>query len=471
MNAASTIGPAPVSLNRIGRTVLLSGLVLSLLIVVFLAWKIPDALPFFPILPLGAVLVWYLFRHPLLNLAVVLASFVLIADFEEGIQPTEVLYGLYYLGFLAHWFITRLFLYGERIFERREDRILMLFLVLMSLSFPITLLYGGTMRMIMGEWLSLSMLAFYWPVREAIERYPRALYTMTGVIFWIGLFVLARNIFNYQDIIAKAAYAWQVTKGRAVTNEGLLMVPAFFALSYFLFAEKKNTLLYSLGVFLAYLGGLILTQSRGYWVAFFVGGLLLFYLVPSRTRVRFVSAAILSSAGILSLAMIFFGDYVMLIVTGLLNRVVSIGSAATRDLSLVNRLLESSAVLSHIATNPILGHGMGVTYRFYDITFEFSHEKSFIHNGYLALWFKFGIWGLGMLLYFFGAVIRRSVRIFRSEMLPREARVAGLAIAGSFIAFSVSANTSNPFYINDTMFIFAVLAGIAGGLNPDTTAD
>jgi len=469
MLAASTIKPVPAVLHRIGRSLLLSGLGLSLLFVLFLGWKIPDALPFFPILPIGAVLVWYLFRHPLLNLAIVLASFVLIADFEDGIQPTEVFYGLYYLGFLSHWFVTRLFLYKESIFERREDRVLMLFLVLMSLSFPITLLYGGTMRMIMGEWLSLSMLAFYWPVREAIERNPRALYVMIGVIGWIGLFVLARNIFNYQDIIAKAAYAWQVTKGRAVTNEGLLMVPAFFGLSFFLFAEKKNTLLVSLCVFLAYVGGLILTQSRGYWVAFFIGGLFLFYLVPKKTRIRFVSAAVLSGAGILGLAMFFFGDYVMLIVTGLLNRVVSIGSAATRDLSLVNRLLESSAVLSHIATNPILGHGMGVTYRFYDITFGFSHEKSFIHNGYLALWFKFGIWGLGMLLYFFGAIIRRSVRVFRSLTPTPHARTAGLAVAGSFIAFSVSANTSNPFYINDTMFIFAVLAGIAGGLSPDTT--
>lgn len=40
---------------------------------------------------------------------------------------------------------------------------------------------------------------------------------------------------------------------------------------------------------------------------------------------------------------------------------------------------------------------------------------------------------------------------------------AAIAILAAFMAFSVSANTSNPFYINDTMFIFSVMAGIVGG--------
>jgi O-Antigen ligase len=463
MGTSLVIGPESDLLYRLGRWLLAGTLTVSLLLVVLLTWKVPEAIAFFPILPLGAVAIWYLFRHPLLNLTVVLASFVLIADFEEGIQPTEVLYGLYYLGFLGHWFVTRLFMYKDHVFKRPEDKILFLFLVLMSLSFPLTVMFGGSMRDFMGEWLSLSLLAFYFPVREIVERHPKGLVLIVGVLAFLGLFVLTRNILDYRKILSDASYAWQVTRGRSVTNQGFLMIPSIFSLLYLLYSSSWQTRALYAVVLLLSLAGLILTQSRGYWVAFLLGAFLIVIMVPTKYRVRLVGTGILTLAGIIGLGTLLFGDLILLIVTGLFDRFLSLGSAFTRDISLVNRFYESASVWEHIKNNPILGYGMGVSYRFYDIIYNFSHEKSFIHNGYVAVFYKFGIWGSAMLFYVLASFWRRGVQAFRASGLTQFEQLTGLAVSAGFSAFALSAATQNPFYSNDTMFIFAILAGISGG--------
>ena len=138
-------------------------------------------------------------------------------------------------------------------------------------------------------------------------------------------------------------------------------------------------------------------------------------------------------------------------------------TATTEDISLVNRFIETSAVWESVRLNPILGYGMGVPYRVQDIILDITYLKAFVHNGYVALWYKFGIWGLGMMLFFLGMVVRNAVRAFKTSQETTVIRIACLAVAASFSALFLSAITSNPFYINDTMFIYAVLAGISGG--------
>lgn len=446
-----------------GRFVLVSALSFGLLITVYLTALAPDLIPFLPIALVGGIGLWTLFHFPLVNLAVVMASFVLIADFEEGIQASEVLYGLYYLGFLGHWFLTRLVLGGANVMKRREDQLLLVFLVLMTLSAPLTLLFGGSMKGVLGEWLSFAMLGFYFPVREAIERHRHGLKVVVGAVLFVGLFIFMRNLLNFQEIVLNASQAWQVAKGRAVTNESLLLVPAFFTLVLFLFSETLRDRTVWAGAFIMFLSGLILTQSRGYWVAFAFGAIVLFMMVPGKYRSRMVLSGVLAAGGAFAIGYILFADVLILILTGLLDRLTSIGSATSKDISLINRVLESSAALTHVAWNPILGHGMGTPFRFYDITWEYSMNRAFIHNGYVSLVFKFGIWGTALLLGFFGLVAKRSWGIARDASSQTLVRICALAVIGCLASFLVSSNTSNPFYMNDSMFILSVLCGIAAG--------
>lgn len=449
--------------SRLGFIGIQSIFSICVVLILYVTWFIPGVSFVLPVVFLGLSCVWILFRHPLLNLGTVLAAFVLIVDFEDGIQVTEVFYGMYYLGFLVHWFVTRIFFTRQKVFVQREDKILFLFLILMTLSLSITLLFGGKLSAARGEWLSLSFLAFYFPVREAVATHKRGIIVILGVIAWLGLFVLVRNVLNYQQMLLNASYAYQVIHGRAVTNEGPLLAAAMMALVFYLFTNRWYFRIPAAAAFLSFIGGLLLTQSRGYWLAFIAGTIFLFLLVSWKHRIKLVTACLLSGFLILGLATIVLGDFVLLIISGLMDRFLSIANASSTDISLVNRILESKAVLSKIAENPILGYGMGVPYSVYDITYETTVTKSFVHNGYIALWYKFGLWGLMMILFFFGGIMYRAYRTFKSSIRVSLVGVCCAGAVASFAALAVTANTSNPFYMNDLMFLYAVLAGLIGG--------
>lgn len=447
-----------------GAVVLRSAFALSVAIILLTAWQMPALVPFVPLFLLSAVGGWSLFRRPLANLTVVLCAFAVTAGFEKGIQVSEVLYGLYYLGFLAHWFFTRLILGGGRVFERTEDAVLFAFLVLIIITVPVTVVFGGSLGGVARELLSFSVLAFYWPVKEAVTRYKHGLEVMVGVVLFIGTFVLIRNFLNYQEIIASASYAWQITRGRAVTNEGLLMVPAILGISFFLYARSRTVRWSSVVAVVVFFAGLILTQSRGYWVAFLFGSGILFLLVPWTKKFKLAATAALAGLGAFAIGAYLFGDVLVLILTGLFDRFLSIATAVGADDSLRTRFSESAAVWEMIRVNPILGYGMGVDYRYYDFTVDVSYTRAFIHNGYLSLWFKFGIWGLCMVLFFLGTSVKRAYSVFRSAGTDMTVAATSLSIVCSFAAFSLVAITSNPFYLSDRMFLFAVLCGMAAGM-------
>lgn len=456
--------PSDRSLWITGAVALRSAFGLTIVLCLLIAWKKPEIAPFLPVLPLVSVAGWSLFRRPLANLAVVMSLFVLIANFEEGIQITEVLYGLYFIGFLGHWFITRLVLGGGRVFDRLEDTLLFAFLVLITCTIPLTIAFNGSLGGVVSEMLSFSMLALYYPIKESVAERENGLRVVLGAMMFVGAFVLIRNFFNYQEIIASATYAWQVTRGRAVTNEALLMVPAFFCLAGYVSVHIRRLRWASAAAFVLFFAGIILTQSRGYWIALLFGAGILFLIIPWKGKVRLLATALLAGVGAFAIGVYMFGDFFILILTGIFDRFLSIATAIVNDASLQTRFNETAAVWEHIRVNPILGYGMGVSYTYYDFTAFESYTRAFIHNGYASLWFKFGIWGLGIMLVFLGAIVRRSWSVYRSVRSSPAMKATALAIIGSFAGFALSTITSNPFFVNDGMFIIAVLCGLSGGL-------
>jgi hypothetical protein len=112
----------------------------------------------------------------------------------------------------------------------------------------------------------------------------------------------------------------------------------------------------------------------------------------------------------------------------------------------------------------VIGHGMGVEYGFFDIIFDFTRRKAFVHNGYMALWFKFGLWGLGLMVFVWVRSAWRGAQVFRLAHADRLYKMAGLGVSISLAAFMLSSITANPFFLNDTTYLFGLLMGLAGGL-------
>lgn len=453
-----------------GRFLIVSAFAFSVLIVIQLGIAGPEYVAWLPLVLAAGIGAWILFHHPAANLFFLLSGFAVTADFDDGLQVTEALYALYYAAFIGHWFFTRLVLERKRIFASSTERRLALFLLLLPLTLPVTLLFDGSLGSFVRELHALSMLTLFWPVKECVREHRNGIWIVVGALALLGLAIFVRNFLSYADIINNASQAWQVARGRAVTNESLLMVPSFISLMLFIYTEKwKGRAVWAL-CFGLYFTGLILTQSRGYWASFLFGTGIIFLIVPMKYRVRMIVSAVIAGVTGILIGLLVFGDVLLLIVSGLLDRFLSIQSAATKDLSLVNRFLENAAVWDRIKMNPVLGYGMGTPFRFYDAVWQFSMNRSWIHNGYLSLWFRFGLWGpLLFLSVFFGA----AWTAFRTALRLRSGRksmtlTVSLACLGSLAAFSVSTNTSNAFFLSDTLLMLGVIFGLVHGMDEST---
>lgn len=455
----------PASLGRWGRLVLWGGLAGALLLVLAIAWKAPTLVPFVPLVLAGGVGVWKLFQHPLLNLAVVLGASVMVASRQEGFQATEVLYGAYLLGYLAHWYGTRLVLYRERIVESRTDAAMLLLLAWITVvGYGGNFLHGGSLTQAISEWVALIVFAFYFPIKEACVRYRRGPHVIAAVLIWLGIFFALRNLLNYQQMVLQATAVWEIAHGRVASYEMSLLLPSIMTLILLLHVRQWRHRLALLLGFLVFFSSLILTQSRGYWIDFAFALPFLYVMIDPGRRKKLVIWALVGCAGVGILAMVFFGDMVKLVLMGLSERLMSIGTALSTDLSLINRVHESWAVMDAIWQHPLLGYGVGVSYRVYDILYEVTMVKSYNHNGFLSLWYRFGLVGLTLTLYVWGSSIWTALSIYRRVSVADSTRVMSLVAGICLIAIIPSTNTSNPFYITHLTLPVALLLGWTSGL-------
>ncbi|HYE58418.1 MAG TPA: hypothetical protein VD948_07915, partial [Rhodothermales bacterium] len=118
--------------------------------------------------------------------------------------------------------------------------------------------------------------------------------------------------------------------------------------------------------------------------------------------------------------------------------------------------------------NPVLGYGLGVPYTYYEIISQTTMSKTFIHNGATALVYRYGVWGPPLILGTWLGALVRGYQAFRRT--PDGSLEAALAF-GCFLALTclvVYSNTSNPFYQDDAVLMFALTAGLAAGLDART---
>jgi O-antigen ligase len=455
----------PDQIDRWSFRLIGAGLVFALILVLLFSWVQPTWLLGIPAVLIGGLCVAYLIHRPVLHLVFILVGFVLIAGQETGLQISEILYGVYYLTYLGGWFIAHFFIYEDEVLWSTTDKALFLFLLYATASVGLTLLFGGKFQSFMGEWLSLSLLAFYFPVKNACRRYKGAPYVILGVLFWFATFGAVRNLIEYREALQSAEYAWQILRGRVNLNEIFFLMASLASGVFVLHASSWRRRILFGGLFAMSFVSLLLTQSRGYWMAFIFGCLLIFFLIDYRRKIQTIYVALFGVSSFVIIGFLLYPDFFQIIALGLLNRVLSIPTAIFTDVSLVNRYQETRAVWGEIQKNPILGYGMGVEYNYFYLIPTVQHTRTwaFVHNGYAALWYKFGIIGLGLMLYFWISSIRNGITLWRNYDIPRIARLVGLVAAAGLFGETIVANTSNPFIISDGCLLIGILGGLVSG--------
>ena len=438
------------------------------------AWASPEALPLL-VLGAGAALLLVLVVPFLVSrvsastpLLLALAGFVVITVNEDGFQLTEVVYGLTYGLFLILWF-ARAVMHGGlgALLHRREDTLALLILAWgLATTLLGVFLFDARVSNAFGELTMLALMGFYFPVRDYCRHHPEAARRILQLLVFYGLYVTARNVLDYRTKLASAEMVWQLAMGRVASAE-LLMVSGVLASLVLAFYQRAHLLLrvgYVISAAVC-LGGVLLTQSRGYWVTLALSLVVLFVTMDGTHRVRLALTGVGSALLVTLAAYVALGKTIFVIGVGLLSRLLTVGTATTRDISLVSRIYEAQAVLERVAENPLLGHGMAAEFSHFNIIGDITQQGTFIHNGVIAMLFKFGIVGLLLIAAYWLLLIgrawteeRRAARLGNSEQRALLAFGVSLLAGWLFVM-----NTSSPFSMSEGYLFLGLVGGAISG--------
>lgn len=285
----------------------------------------------------------------------------------------------------------------------------------------------------------------------------------TNIALWgLGLIALAS---------AAAGFHFYGSTGIRTGGMAFSPVPGLVALVFLgvtLFDPTPRPRLLPVLVFCALVGHQVVTFTRGFWLGLLAGVPLICALyvrrgAGARQRLRKVGAT-------LGLALLLLMMGLALAATrppwnelvGLLgNRFAS--SFTTENtpetVSNVARLVEIQTSFTHIARSPLFGLGHGSAF----VVQQFFHPEGgpqwYIHQGYVMMWLKQGIFGLLALL----AVLWMAFRTSWKGAFHADPVAGGWnAAAAACTVFVTSVGLTNYFFFNvNQSFVLAFIWGVA----------
>ena len=403
---------------------------------------------------------------PLLPLGLVFVLAGLALQRSDGLQPIEILFAAFYLPYLAVWYGLRLGVYPEPLARSSRDWAVVAFVVIVHTSILFSAINHASPKLILNDWIAFSMFGFYFPVREVCIRYENGVRLVFFGVLFLAFAALVRNMLATRSAIAVAAYAWEVARVRVTANEMTMTFGAILCASVVASSKRRWHILAASAGFALLSVGVILTQWRAFYVALALGVGMLGILSGSSGRGRLLTLVI--AGGVLGSGMMYilFGNDIILAGYGILDRLLSIGTATSADVSLINRFYETRSVLARISESPIVGHGIGSEFSFFDLITMRTWTKPFAHNGYLTLWFKYGALGLISILWLWGSALSDAAQTLLSDAsirpLDRPALRAALAM---LVALLLPFAVSNPLTTSDTVLCFTLLTGLIAGIH------
>lgn len=199
---------------------------------------------------------------------------------------------------------------------------------------------------------------------------------------------------------------------------------------------------------------LFVSFGRALWAMTFVGSFLVAALSGWRAFLRMLVFSTIFIALAVAVAYLVKPD----LITGVVNRILSVRAEGGTQSSFGWRITENSYAIPHILRNLWLGIGLGAEYkpRLVDIR-AFSEQTRYIHNGYLYVLLKMGIVGLAAYLLM---VLHLLYRCFQGGRLLEPAYTARAAL-GVLLLMTLALNVTQPeLFAGPTIISLAVLAPV-----------
>lgn len=378
----------------------------------YLIIEMPGIVLPFAALPFGLLVAWFLLRNPktILISTVLLSSFVVYN--APGLDPGELMY-------YGMWLITVLLVLIPQIYraelrvETALDKLYILLLFTMAIGVFMGFFTAASRAEIFIEVLYFySGLVFYFAIRPHLNSrlFRTALLVSLLLIF---LYVVLRTYTSYRSAILSAVAEWQLNFARGSGNENFLLAGTIITAAALLYVQKLWHKVALIVVLALSVGAVIVTLTRSLWVVTVLGLIIVAYYVGPAEKKRLISYFTAAVAVIAIVGLIYL-DVTLFILDLLLFRFKSFG-AGLADLSVTDRIYETQRVWGKIRQNPITGWGFGAEYLKYDVIIRrTSSYTSYVHNGYLGMWFKIGILGLLTILAYGVTLYRTALRIFRN---------------------------------------------------------
>ncbi len=393
--------------------------------------------------------------------AVVLS--LLLSGVADQFPAGKIVFGLYLATFVGTWYVPR-WAAGERMVVSRTDALAALLIVLATgFGLALGLAMGNPAGEIVGQYQAFIPILLYFPLKETCARARLGPEIVAGAIVVLGVAAAAENALLTQAALQDATKLYEIIDVRVSYGEIMLMASTVIVTGLLISARRVTRSAPLLVVFGIVVGGLILSKSRGFWVAALLALALLFVMARTEQRTRLIGVVLVGFALLVSAAIALVPQYAMLLGAGIAKRFLTLSTAGSVDVSLLNRFAENVGIWREVSQSPILGHGWGATYSYHSLLVQGTRVWGFTHNAYFGLWLKIGLWGLGLVVAVWAGCAGGGLSALRDRRLtPRHRALAGAAGA-SLVGIALVAYASSPFELADQMTVLTALWAIAQG--------
>jgi O-antigen ligase len=368
---------------------------------------------------------------------------------SEKITPLEIIVGLFIIILLFKWLLDVLMFNRNSLFFNATDISLFLFFIFCLFSIVPSVYFSNSFLKWLRELFTFVPILLYFPLREQIKKDKDVIYLLLAIVV-LALFIALKNMLKYRDLISAAQMFWQVASSRQTANEPMFLFPIVVGTSLLLYENKwKIKLLYFILITI-FSVALIITFSRGYWIAAILGIVILFMFTDRVIRRRLILNSLMLFSIVLILSQVFFGNLWSKIGISILNRFGSM-HAGIKDISIIGRIQEAKAIIALIKENIFIGYGLGFEYDFYSILPR-EMPTWYSHNAFLYIIFKVGIFGFIFFMYFYLTKIYHAIKSIK-KLSDRRSQAITIGITAVLISMLPLSFSSPQFYQKDSVLL------------------
>jgi hypothetical protein len=265
-------------------------------------------------------------------------------------------------------------------------------------------------------------------------------------------------------------YQYYATTGTRTQGMPFSPVPGFIAivvLTLMLFEPSRRPRFWPIVVFCVLIGHQIITFTRGFWLALLVAVPFACALYVRRGEgmgrrwrkvmgtLGLVAIVLLPMAAVAS-TLVGWSEIMDMIGSRFASSFQTKNTPET--VSNIVRLVELRTTMKFILEQPLLGYGHGATLIVRQFFYPTTGAQWWVHQSYVMIWFKQGLFGLLALLWVLFAATRTGIAGIRHE----DPRVAGwFAASAACTVFAAIVGLTNYYFFMVTLsFLLALVWGI-----------